>query len=235
MMRSVADEPTPQPTDSPATATAEAEELSAFQRAQKTYALVSDILTPQRVGLFLAFALLLGIGLFGGWDAAVTEVDDVPRGEPGVAATVAPFRVEVRRARYGASLAPAFPARDGVRYWFVTVDVTNTSGRPVAKALLTEDATLDLPGLQAAWSSERAIPTAHRLADGLVQEHYQPGLTTRIVLVWQQDNAEPLPDDVTLTLASHTWRASSLDGGLDWRDATPGLVVTLPAEPLQEA
>ena len=112
-MRSVADEPTPQTID---TTPAEAEERSGFKRAQKTYALVSDILTPQRIGLFLAFALLLGIGLFGGWDAAVTEVDDVPRGEPSATAAVPPFDVVFRRARYGDSLEPAFRPQEGVRY-----------------------------------------------------------------------------------------------------------------------
>ena len=227
-MRSVADEPTPQTID---TTPAEAEERSGFKRAQKTYALVSDILTPQRIGLFLAFALLLGIGLFGGWDAAVTEVDDVPRGEPSATAAVPPFDVVFRRARYGDSLEPAFRPQEGVRYWFVSLDVTNTTNLPVDRFTLTDDIAIDLPGLKS-FPGVPPRPTPYRLLDSLTQGDFQPGLTTQIALVWEQDAAAAIPDEVTLTVPKYTWRASSMDGSTGWRDAEPGLIITLPADPL---
>ena len=226
----MADEPAPQQTDTPEGDAAETEELSAFKRAQKTYSLVSDILTPQRIGLFLAFALLLGIGLFGGWDAAVTEADDVPRGEPSATAVVPPFDLMFRRVRYGDSLDPAFPARDGVRYWFVSVDVTNATDLPVDRFKLTDDIEIDVPGLQGT-AGLRPRPTPYRLLDSLPQDYFQPGLTTQIALVWEQDAAAAIPDEVTLTVPKYTWRASSMDGSSDWRDAEPGLIITLPADP----
>lgn len=223
----MASEPTPQGPD-------EEQKPSALKRAQKTYGLVSDIITPQRIGLFLAFALLAGIGLFGGWDAAVTEVDTVPRGEPSVAAAAAPFEVTLRRVRYGNSLDPVFRARDGVRYWFVSMDVVNTSDLPVERSILTDDVTVDIPGLAASAPGRRPESRTVRLNDSLDQRTFQPDVLTPIALVWEQDAAAEIPAEVTVTLATHTWRASSMDGGLDWRDPEPGLIVTMPADPLGE-
>ncbi|MBK7822102.1 MAG: hypothetical protein IPJ61_13815 [Tessaracoccus sp.] len=70
------------------------------------------------------------------------------------------------------------------------------------------------------------------MADGLTHYTFQPGLTTTVALAWQQEAGTPVPGELTVTIAAHTLRASSMDGSLGWRDAEPVAVVTLAPEPL---
>ncbi|MDN5558303.1 MAG: hypothetical protein L0G23_02555 [Ruaniaceae bacterium] len=213
------------------------EKPSRLKRAAKWYSYVSDIFTPQRIGLLLGAAVLSIVGIFGGWDAVGETVEDVTLVEVGETATATPFAVTPTRARVFDELEGVFYAEEGYRYIVVIADVENTSARFVSSAILAQGASLDAPGMR--FMERRAGPRVNdpsvvRSADSLSQATFQPNLATNIVLVWQQEVASPIPETITLTLSDHTWRSSVNDGSFGWRDATPAVRYVLPLETLDE-
>ncbi|MFT3888447.1 MAG: hypothetical protein QM713_09845 [Arachnia sp.] len=208
-----------------------------LQRLATWYGHVSDVLTPQRAGLLLGVLVIALVGAVGGWGAATEAVEDLPPGTVGVAADAAPFQLTVRRARYFDELSPTFPAMDGRRYLAVSVDVTNTSDEPVSSGILAQAVGIDAAGL--ATIELRSGPTVEgpsvvRTVDSLSQRSLQPTLPTNVVLVWRQDVAEPVPENLTVTLSRHTWRRSSLDGSMGWRDPESTARIVVPLEALPE-
>ncbi len=198
---------------------------------RKRYALVSDILTPQRIGLLLLLVVLLGTGLLGGWQDALTgDADDLPAVEPSASATAAPFTWVVKKAFSGDELKPAAYPRDGVRYLFVTVDATNTSDLPTFASLLTGAAHVEVPGI-----ATQARPTVVRVLDGQAARAFSPDVAVPVVLVWEQDAAQPAPERVTVTVDGHTFRRSTMDASTEWRDPVPAFTVTLPVEEVPAA
>lgn len=209
---------------------------SRLQRAAKWYSHVSDILTPQRIGLLLGAALLAVVGIFGGWDAAGEAVEK-PVARVGDVVTADPFEFTVSRARFFDELAPPFYREEGYRYLVVSVDVTNTAPEYVDSFVLAGSATLDADGLRTidlATGPKVLEPRVVRTADSLSERTFQPGLTNNVVLAWQQDIGEAIPDEVTVTFSQHTWRRSTMDESLGWRDPVPAARVTLPLEPLPD-
>lgn len=209
-------------------------EPTRLERAQAKYELVSDVLTPSRILVLVGLIAVLIVGLVGGWDS-VAEVDEaLPTATPSAVTNAAPFELTVKRARHGLELPPVALARDGQRYLFVTVDVTNTADQPVPASVLADAVTIDAEGLPMA-GEEPLAPTVFRVNDGLPAKALQPGVATPTVLVWAQDAAAALPDEVAITLHSHTWRASAATGGEGWMDTTALAALTVPLEPLGEA
>lgn len=206
---------------------------SRLQRARSAYGVVSDILTPQRlVVLFVVLALVV-VGLVGGWGEVAAEESDITEVAPGAPFTVTPYEVTLRRARTFTELPPTFRADKEYRYLALVLDVVNRTKEPVAASYLTAGTTLDAPGLKQvglASGTRAADPLLYRSLDGLSASTLQPGLSTPAVLVWQQRLADPVPETVTVTWSTHTWRRSSLDGHQDWFDATASHAVTLPVE-----
>ncbi len=208
------------------------------QRARAWYALVADVFTPQRLLLVLALAGIGIASLFGGWDAVSAEETAIGVADPRTPVSAAPFEVSARRARVADSVTTVLRREDGFRYLMVVADVTNTQDAHVDGSVLAQAAELDAPGLRTDLlsSGERTRrPLVLRLDDGLSQRTFQPGLTGAVILVWQQDARAPIPATVTMTLARHTQRLSSMDGSLGWFDPTPVAHVTLPVEPVEEA
>lgn len=204
---------------------------SRMETWRKRYALVSDIFTPQRVGLGLLALVLLVAGLLGGWDAAVdADEDQVIRTEPSVAAKAAPFELVVKKAFQGDELKPVASATEGVRYVMVTVDVTNTSDAPVFAATLVNDLVLNVEGLR-----PDVRPRVLRLLDGQGARAFSPDVAVPAVIVWEQDSAHPAPTELTLTVPGRTFRQSVMDSSWDWRDPAPAVRVTLPVGPVPEA
>lgn len=204
---------------------------------RKRYALVSDILTPQRLGLVLAVALLGVVGLIGGPDA-VEGVDaaEVPVVEVGTPIAATPFEVTVRRARHFDELKGTLHPTDGFRYLVVSLDVTLRNDRHSEYGDLRRALHLDAPGLKTielASGPRVEDPRLLRGLDAIDAYAFQPGLDTPVIAVWQQDATAPIPATVTLTLDRQTWRASSMDNAWRWHDPTPVARVTLPLEKLE--
>lgn len=209
-----------------------------MQRVRARYALVADIFTPQRLLLLLALAAIGIASLFGGWDAVSAEESSVTVAEPRAPMSATPFEVSARRARFADSLTTVLPREVGYRYLMVVADVTNMHDTHISGYVLTAAAELDAPGLRTDLLSSGETPrrpVVMRLDDGLTQRSFQPGLTSAVFLVWQQDARLPVPATVTLTLAQYTQRRSSMDGSLGWFDPDPVVRVTLPVEPVEEA
>ena len=205
--------------------------------ARKRYALVSDLLTPQRLGLVLAVALLGLIGAVGGWDAIEgVEAPEVPRVEVGEPIKAHPFEITVRRARHFDALEGALYREEGQRYLVVSLDVTLRNDVHVPGETLRDALHLDAPGLKMLALKSGPSPERPRLLrglDALDARTYQPGLEVPTIAVWQQEVGAPIPDEVTVTFDRQTWRASSLDGSMRWFDPTPVARVTLPLEALE--
>ncbi len=87
-----------------------AQRMTRLKKASKVYGLVSDILTPQRLGLLAAVAVLLGFGWLGGWNEAVAETDDIPVVKAGDAHAAKPFEITVKKAFHADKLSPILPA-----------------------------------------------------------------------------------------------------------------------------
>ncbi len=203
---------------------------------RKRYALVSDILTPQRIGLLLAVALLGVVALAGGWQAVEgVEGPETPKVAVGEKIVATPMEVTVRRARHFEELKPSLPRADGYRYLVVSLDLTLRHERYVSGVELAPAISLDAAGLKTTpLRSGPKIndPSLLRGLDGLPARTYQPGLATSTIVVWQQALTEPIPTEVTITFAKQTWRQSVLDGGWGWYDPAPVARVTLPLEEL---
>lgn len=209
---------------------------SPLKRATTWYGYVSDVLTPQRVGLLLGAALLAGVSLGGGLGLATEALDAIPVVEQGEIAAATPFEVTVKRARVFDELATLLPAEPEYRYISVSVDVTNASQEFVSAGILTNGVNLDVRGLRSIELTSGAVPLAPqaiRTSDSLSQSTFQPGLTTNVVLVWQQAKDEAIPDDITVTFDQYTWRRSAMDRSFGWHDASPAVRLTLPLEPME--
>lgn len=209
---------------------------SRLERLTKWYGHVADILTPQRLVLFGTALAILVLGLFGGWDAADDAADQLPEATVGATTTAAPFDVTATRGRVFDELPGVLYAEEGYRYLAVLMDVTNTTAAPVNALTLAEAFTLDVPGLRTMElnSGPQVIrPQVLRGVDGLGQRTFQPGLTTEIVLVWQQQVSAAVPATAAATISEHTWRRSTLDDGLDWRDPSPVATLTMTIDPLE--
>ena len=219
--------------DSAAAAPVETPGRSRLLRAAKWYGYVSDVLTPQRIGLLLGAALLVIVGFAGGFGAVLEDGELVPVTEAGEVTSAAPFSLAVRRAVSFMELSPAFPAEPDYRYVSVSVDVTNSSDTFVSANVLASGVSVSLQGQRTMMLSAGPTPLQPqivRTADTLNQPTFQPGLTTNVVLIWQQSTAESIPTEVTITLDQHTWRRSSLDRTYGWRDPVPVTQITLPVE-----
>lgn len=209
--------------------------VSRWEPWRKRYALVSDILTPQRIGLVLAVALLGIVGVVGGWDAVEgVETPEVPVVEVGTLIEAAPFEVTVRRARHFERLPNTLPSADGFRYLALSLDVTVRNDQWVSFTDLKNAVRLEADSLRPLGDEpgRRPDPTLLRGLDALPVRSLQPGLTTSTIVVWQQSTDVPVPNTVTVELDQQTWRQSTLDGGWRWSDGAPVARVTLPVEAL---
>lgn len=212
--------------------------MSRFKRVAKWYGYVSDILTPSRIGLILGAALLLAVGLFGGWGAVDEAIDEVPVVETDEQFGAAPFEITVVSARVFDELEGYFPAEEGSQYIAVSLKVENVSDRPVSSYILSSGTSLGVSGLATVEldsGPQPRVPQVVRLADGLSERTFQPGLPVEILLVWQQDVTVPQAPEVGVSFSGHIWRKSVMDGTFDWRNPAPAAQIALPLKPVEGA
>ena len=187
------------------------------------------------VAAVVAGALWLG----GGFEEA-ESLPSAPRpvavGEP---LDVAPLTATVLRAYWTTKkLDRVYFEAEGQRGLLLVVDLTNTSKRPVGVTVLRAAIRADVSE-QRDWTGkpvtpDQAYPTFIRRSDAQVATALQPGLTTTLVLVWNQATSAPVPTQLAVTLYSQTWRESTLSGEEGWHDPVAVAVVTVPVKELTQ-
>lgn len=194
-------------------------EPTRLQRAKKTYDLVSDVLTPTRLLVAAAAVVALIVGLIGGWENVAAVEEQLPEVRPSTATTATPWELTVKSARHGNELTPIAYASDGMRYLFVTAEVTLRSDQPVDAGVLADAVAIDAPGLQPTFGT-KVRPSVYRLSDALSQRFFQPNVTVPVVFVWSQDSTDDVPAELTVTLNRHTWKKSTLEDYHYWQEPT---------------
>lgn len=114
------------------------------------------------------------------------------------------------------------------------MEVTNATQQSIHRALLVKSLSLKADGLTSEFGSTPSDPALYRLPDGLSPDFFQPGLTQKIVAAWQQNDSEPLPKELTVTLSENSYRESSLTGEKAWFDPKEKFSATLTVEELKQ-
>lgn len=201
----------------------------------KVWAVLKDFVSPRNVGILAGLLVLLTVGAFGGWDRVAEEkADDVPRIEAGKVIAADPFTITIRKAAWASEINVLRPA-ENTRYLLVSADITATGDTFVAWPLLYSSIDIEAEGLTSFGkpAPRHAIhPQIRRINDGLMSGALQPGLTQPTLLAWEQSTTTPLPTELTITVRSHTLRASSLTGAEEYLDATEVAHVTVPVKEL---
>ncbi|MEJ6014297.1 hypothetical protein WG936_10675 [Corynebacterium sp. H127] len=171
--------------------------------------LLSGLLTRGNIALLMAVAVVGLLGLSGGFGQAApstltkaSAVDASGAYTPDIDAKA--YRVQVGRSR----------SVDGKIE--VPMRITITGGQPMNGSWDLNNA-FTLEGVE-------GYPTFERAADPFPRSvlTLSPGVTTEIVGVWPDS-----PGEKTLVINSLIWRASSLDGSMQWLDPTPVAQVTV--------
>lgn len=190
------------------------------------------------LGAFLL--VLLASFPFGGLRAQ--EPAALPTLAPGATIDAAPVEVAVTKVEYASDLGvPAASEIDG-RYIAVFATIRSTDSK---KSVPRFDTLTDLlriegvTGVGKGMYSTDPEPTSDAIkpddilvaADAEPMGDLAPGLTYGVVYIWHQTPDQPVPTQVRVAAYSHTWRASSIDDTLGWRDPTRAAVGTFTTKP----
>ncbi len=189
------------------------------------------------LGVLTALIIIGAISLLGGWDVILAE-----RGEslasvsPGEVAHADPFDVTFLKAFHTTDLDPVIRPKSGKRLLLISLDVVNTGKTKVSSALLTRALDPDVPLVTMDDEPDGPADLAelYRFQDTQKQGSFQPGLPQRLLAVWWQNEAEPLPTEVTVTLSGYTYRESFLGSDKSWSGREAKISVTLPVEELKK-
>ncbi|MFZ2426986.1 MAG: hypothetical protein WAW71_02445 [Propioniciclava sp.] len=203
---------------------------SRFVRWRERYSLVSDILTPQRLGLALAAIVLLVTGAFGGLDAVTSDdPDETPAGQANQPLSIGPATITVMRLRNADALPPIASAQAGTTYLFGVLQVVNTSSEPLGATAVASALALDVPGI----APGQAAPSLYRIDDSLGARTFQPGVPVNVVAVWPT-TSQDAPAEAHLTLSTLTWYEYFSSADAEWQVQESAFIVTLPVEELAE-
>jgi hypothetical protein len=184
----------------------------------------------RNLGAVGAALVLLGTAAFGGLETAET---------PGLApfavdgtVVAAPFEITVSRVVWADDL-PGQALTDEANRWIAVIGtVLSTHSESLGSELAEAVTLVDVEGLVAApVAGIDAVRSSQQLllADGTQLSPIQPGLEYEVVLLFEQSGLVPPPDEVTVQISGHTWRADSFDQTLHWLDPTPVAEATVPA------
>lgn len=196
----------------------------------------ADLLTPTNLSL-VGVALLLGlVGVLGGWDRVGAKEAGLTSVAAGQELQASPFTMTFRKAFWYRDVQGLPHVGEGRRGLFVTVDVVNTTKEPIdlldfrLRSLfqLKDVKGLLLHGQPVA--AEKAIPTLYRGTDVLPARQVQPGLTTRLVVLWEQQTTEAPPETLTVLPNKYEFKVSSLTNLKEYLSPAPAAQVTLPVQ-----
>lgn len=163
-----------------------------------------DMSTPQRVGAGIV-AALVGISPFGAWNPVDAQADPLTTGTP---LEVGPFEVTVVKAATADKLAYLTPAQ-GNHLFAVVADVTNTTDVPELGVTLgnafpaPQDVGL-VPEDPLDQQAKLPSATLFNAKDSTAIRTFNPGLTYRVALVWEQ-SGEWSGDSVPVELVELEW------------------------------
>lgn len=194
--------------------------------------LFHDLLKPRNIAMLVGLAAIGIVALTGGLGEVATADQDLPTTTPSATATAPPLEVVVRKAYWTTkSVTGLFPAQDGIRHLMVSIELTNTGDQPIPVYTVAESFRIDAGGLVengTVVDSAAADPVVTRSNDLADAGAAQPGLITPLVLVWQQKTTQAVPTSFLVTIRGHVWRASALDGSMQWLDASDEYRVSIP-------
>ncbi|MET0931105.1 MAG: hypothetical protein ABWX74_16410 [Aeromicrobium sp.] len=179
--------------------------------------------------LALGAVIVLASGAFGGLkQAEADEREALVVDKPFVAE---PFRMTVKGVFHADDLGEVLGASDVGRYLLVIADISSTQSTSVDAWVVREAVRLKgLDGLARSEIDDRLVPSEDADPQVIVTEdrvrltELGPGLTYEVAFIWEQKLSEPLPETVDLVARVHGFRASTLDGQLNWYDSADGSV-----------
>jgi len=186
----------------------------------------------------VAAVVVLASAPFGG--LATAEPTGPAELEAGETVHAAPFDISIDRLRWSDDLGLDEEVRG--RYLVAVATLENTSDHPVYATTIAETVRLrGLDGLFTGRRGEETVPSAEAvpqvlvLADASLLSSASPGLAYEVAFVWEQDESQPLPSEVTVEVASRTWRASRIDDQEAWFDPTVTHTGTFPVSQGRES
>jgi hypothetical protein len=176
--------------------------------------------------------VIVVVGALGGWARSTPEgIREVP---PGEATVASPMVVTLDRAEatYEVSGRAAEPGR---AYVVVEGTLAVDWREPVTAGVVTDTLLADLESTYDGFGNvaDVAEPSVQVADDGSALLGMGPGLTYRVLLVYEIDEAA-VPDAMTVVVHEHTWRRGFFDATLGWFDPQPVAEVTLPISPLPD-
>lgn len=165
-------------------------------------------------------------GLFGGLGERhdTTAVATVPVGD---AIDAGPWRITIDRAITIDELDGAYLADPEANRWFgLVATVTVIDDRPnqsVGRAVRVED----VDGLVGDATGAVGEPVVYRVSDASLAR-LNPGVTERVVILWEQAKAAPRPERATVDVQRPAWRRDSFTDEARWfygESTTVGSVV----------
>lgn len=180
----------------------------------------------------VAVAGVLAVAVANGGFDLYDVSGDVVDLEAGTAFDTGPFDVTVERVVVLDELPGVSEDDDATRVVALISTVTVNGDRTLAGAMLRESVALkgiegvrvgafDDPDATAPAEESTMAPQVFVVADGTTLDALQPGLEYEAALVWEQSTQAAEPTEVEVTLASRTWRESSIDHSMEWLDPAP--------------
>ncbi|WP_187995047.1 hypothetical protein [Schaalia sp. JY-X159] len=204
------------------------------------FKLFSDLASPANLTILAGLALILVTGVFGGWNAADAQPETTPRASSSEAVSARPFTISISDSFWTSDPSPLPGGFQEAAFFVVKARVVNTTESWIQAPLLSQAITATIPNTDlqpqsGLWSNALVSdgsmggPTAYRVIDLQSARAFQPALEQEYWLVWELPPDTPRSPQVQLQYFSHTWRASSLDGGFFWTDRSLVAVQSLSA------
>lgn len=195
-----------------------------------------ELITPRSLLFITAVAIIAGSWALGGFGTIEAVNRDLPVIGAGKTASAPPLEVVVNRARV-LDADPSLSLTDipGEHYVVVTATLTTTDPQPLPAYDLDRLFTPELTGLTRFGTPVPDTEKGHApqvlRPDGQgAVDFLQPDLPQPVLLIWEQQDSQPVPAELRISVSSLTWRASSLSGEEMYLDPTPAVIATAPVE-----